>query len=276
VLKARAIGVRDWTARQYRVMMPSPKTPDPTMILTGNTIFITGGGSGIGRALAEELHGRGNRVIISGRRKGHLDEVARVNPGIETVALDIQDPASIAAAAALVTSKYPDLNVLINNAGVMHHDDPSAPMDEDLLVSTVTTNLLGPIRMTSALIAHLKARKSATIINVSSGLAFVPLAGASVYSSTKAAIHSYTMSLRYRLRGTSVRVLEIAPPWVQTDLLNSKSEPRAMPLAAFIEETVAVLGSDAEEVLVNRVRVLRNNPGPAEAAFVTQFNEMLG
>jgi uncharacterized oxidoreductase len=276
VLKARAIGVRDWTARQYRVMVPSPKTPDPTMILTGNTIFITGGGSGIGRALAEELHGRGNRVIISGRRKGHLDEVARVNPGIETVALDIQDPASIAAAAALVTSKYPDLNVLINNAGVMHHDDPSAPMDEDLLVSTVTTNLLGPIRMTSALIAHLKARKSATIINVSSGLAFVPLAGASVYSSTKAAIHSYTMSLRYRLRGTSVRVLEIAPPWVQTDLLNSKSEPRAMPLAAFIEETVAVLGSDAEEVLVNRVRVLRNNPGPAEAAFVTQFNEMLG
>jgi uncharacterized oxidoreductase len=245
------------------------------MKLIGNTIFITGGTSGIGRSLAEALHKRGNQVIISGRRKGHLAEVTKANPGMQSLELNVEDPASIAAVAKKLIAEYPKLNVLINNAGIMQIDDAAGAIDDSVLVSIVTTNLLGPIRMTSALIEHLKKQPSATVINVSSGLAFVPLASTAVYSATKAAIHSYTQSMRYRLKGSSVRVLELIPPWVQTDLLNSKDEPRAMPLAAFIEEAVTVLGTDAEEVMVERVKMLRNNPGPNEFVFVAQFNDMI-
>jgi uncharacterized oxidoreductase len=245
------------------------------MKLTGNTIFITGGGSGIGRGLAEALHKRGNQVIIAGRRKDRLTEVASANPGMRWVELDIEDPASISAVAGKVIAEHPKLNVLINNAGVMNIDDASAAIDDKLLVTTLTTNLMGPIRMTGALIGHLKRQNDAAVINNSSVLGFVPLAMAAVYSATKAAVHSYTLSLRYKLKGTRVKVLEIAPPWVQTDLLGSNNEPRAMPLADFIEETIRVLGSDAEEVLVERAKPIRNNVGPAEAAFVVQFNDMM-
>ena len=245
------------------------------MKLTGNTIFITGGGSGIGRALAEALHKLGNQVIISGRRKGHLDATTNANPGMQSAELNVQDPASIAAVATELMAKFPGLNVLINNAGIMQIDDASTAIDDDLLVSTINTNLLGPIRMTSALIEHLKKQEAATVINVSSGLAFTPLTMTAVYSSTKAAIHSYTMSLRYKLKGSTVKVLELAPPWVQTDLLNGKDDPRAMPLADFITETIKLLGTDAEEVLVERVKPLRNNAGPAEATFVNQFNDAM-
>jgi uncharacterized oxidoreductase len=225
--------------------------------------------------LAEALHKLGNQVIISGRRRGHLEETAKANPGMQWLELNIEEPKNVQAVAQKLIAEHPKLNVLINNAGIMQPDDVSGIVDEALLVSTITTNLLGPIRMTSALIEHLKKQDSATVINVSSGLAFVPLTVAAVYSATKAAIHSYTQSLRYKLGQSSVRVLEIAPPWVQTDLLNSKNEPRAMPLDQFIAETIDVLGSDAEEVLVERVKPLRNNPGPGEAAFVKQFNDML-
>jgi uncharacterized oxidoreductase len=245
------------------------------MKLTGNTIFITGGGSGIGRGLAEALHKSGNRVIIAGRRKGRLTEVANANPGIRWVELDIEDPASIAAVASRLIAEYPKLNVLINNAGVMQIDDAAAVIDEKLLVSTLTTNVMGPIRMTGALIEHLKRQSDAAVINNSSVLAFVPLAMTAVYSATKAALHSYTLSLRYKLKDTSVKVLEIAPPWVQTDLLGSNNEPRAMPLAEFIDETMRVLQTDADEVLVERAKPLRNNAGPDEAAFVFQFNDMM-
>jgi uncharacterized oxidoreductase len=245
------------------------------MKLTGNTIFVTGSTSGIGRSLAEALHKRGNQVIVSGRRKSHLTEVTKANPGMQSIELNIEDPKSIAAAAKKLIAEYPKLNVLINNAGIMRADDAAAPIDEITLLFTVTTNLLGPIRMTSALIDHLKKQPAATVINVSSGLAFVPLASSAVYSATKAAMHSYTQSMRYKLKGTSVAVLELAPPWVQTDLLNSKDEPRAMPLPQFIDETIIVLGTDAQEVLVERVKMLRNNPGPNETAFITQFNDMV-
>jgi len=245
------------------------------MKLTGNTIFITGGGSGIGRGLAEALHKRGNQVIIAGRRKGHLTEVAKANPGMRWVELNIEDPASVSVVAGRLIAEYPKLNVLINNAGVMYIDDVSAAIDEKLLVTTLTTNVMGPIRMTGALIEHLKRQKDAAVINNSSVLGFVPLAMTAVYSATKAALHSYTQSLRYKLMGTPVKVLELAPPWVQTDLLGSNNEPRAMPLADFIEETMRVLGTDAEEVLVERAKPLRNNAGPDEAAFVIQFNDMM-
>jgi uncharacterized oxidoreductase len=247
------------------------------MKLTGNTIFITGGTSGIGRALAEALHNLGNQVIISGRRKGHLDEVTAANPGIRSIELNVEDPASIASVAAKLIADYPKLNVVINNAGIMKMDDAGGVMDDAQMVSILTTNLMGPIRVTSALIEHLKTQETATVMHVTSGLAFVPLAMTSVYCATKAAMHSYAMSQRYKLKGTSVRVLEIAPPWVQTELMGPQqaSEPRAMPLKAFIEETVKVLGTDADEILTENVKFLRNNAGPNEEAFVNQFNDMM-
>ena len=245
------------------------------MKLTGNTIFITGGGSGIGRGLAEALHKRGNHVIISGRRKDRLAETTRANPGMQSVELNVEDPASIAAVAKKLIAEYPKLNVLINNAGIMQIDDAAGMLDEAVLVSTIATNLLGPIRMTSALIEHLKKQDAATVINVSSVLGFVPLAMSAVYCSTKAAMHSYTQSMRYKLRGSSVRVLELIPPWVQTDLLGSNNEPRAMPLAEFIEETIAVLGTDAEEVLVQRAKTILDNSEPGNAAYVVEFNDWM-
>jgi uncharacterized oxidoreductase len=243
------------------------------MKLTGNTILITGGGSGIGRGLAEALHKLGNQVIISGRRKGHLEETTKANPGMKSVELDVENPASIKAVAARLIGEYPKLNVLINNAGVMHIDDVSVAVDEKLLLTTITTNLMGPIRMTGALVEHLKKQDRAVVMNVSSVLGFVPMTMAAVYSTTKAAMHSYSLSLRYKLKDTSVKVLEIAPPWVATDLLNSKDNPNAMPLGEFIAETIKVLGTDEQEVLVERAKALRNNVGPNESAFVTQFND---
>src|ERR1700676_1383708 len=245
------------------------------MKITGNTILITGGGSGIGRGVAEALHKLGNKVIISGRRKSHLDATTQANPGMHSVELDIADSANIAAVAKKLIADHPALNVLINNAGVMLIDDAAGQIDDRLLTSTVTTNLLGPIRLTSALIEHLKKQEKAAVIYNTSVLGYVPLALTAGYSSTKAALHTYALSQRYKLRGTSVSVLEIVPPWVQTDLMNSNQEPRAMPLKEFIDETIKVLGTDAEEILVERAKPLRNNTGPNEAAFVTQFNNLM-
>jgi uncharacterized oxidoreductase len=235
------------------------------MQLTNNTIFITGGTSGIGRGLAEAFHKLGNQVIIGGRRKALLDEVTRANPGMRAVELDIADPASIERAAATLIAEYPTLNVLINNAGIMPFDDATA-------VSTIETNLLGPVRMTSALVGHLKMQPRATIINNTSVLAYVPIATNAVYSATKAALHSYTLSLRFMLRATGVTVQEIAPPWVNTDLIHKGDDPRAMPLDAFIAQTMQALATDREEALVDIAVPLRNNAGPDEHKLVTEFN----
>jgi uncharacterized oxidoreductase len=245
------------------------------MKLTGNTIFITGGGSGIGRGLAEALHRLGNKVIIAGRRRGHLDEVVTANPGMAAIELDITDAVSIDRVAAQLIADYPELNVLINNAGIMQLDQVGARMDDALMVSTITTNLMGPIRMTSALIDHLKTQNDAVVAYTSSVLAFVPLAAAAVYSSTKAALHSYVLSQRLMLRDTKVRVLEIAPPWVRTDLINSREAEQAMPLDAFIDETIAVLGTDVEEVLVEGAKQFRESPGPGEHGFVNGLNAQM-
>src|SRR5580698_2304362 len=220
------------------------------MKLTGNTIFITGGGSAIGCGLAETLHKLGNKVIISGRRRSHLNAVIAANPGMEAIELDITDPASIENVAAKLIADHPEVNVLINNAGIMQPDIVAGAIDDALLTSTISTNLLGPIRMTSALIEHLKTKDDAVVAYTSSVLAFVPLALTAVYSATKAALHSYVLSQRFMLRNTKVRVLEIAPPWVRTPLMNSEEAEQAMPLDAFIDETIAVLGTDVDEVLV--------------------------
>lgn len=247
------------------------------MKTTGNTIFITGGGSGIGRGLAEAWHKAGNTVIISGRRKALLDEVTAANPGMQSVELDVTSRESITAAAKYLTKEFPALNVLVNNSGVARPDDLSGDVDDDLMTSTIETNLYGPIRVTAALLPVLKQQESAAVINVTSGLAFTPLALSAIYCSTKAALHSLTLSLRFKLKDTKVKVLEIAPPYVQTELGGQaqKNDPRAMPLDDFIRETMEGLAGDSDEILVERVLPLRNNAGPEEHAFVDKFNHMM-
>jgi uncharacterized oxidoreductase len=245
------------------------------MKLSGNTIFITGGGSGIGRALAEAFHKLNNQVIISGRRRRHLDAVVADNPGMAAIELDITDPASIDRAAVQLVRDHPDLNVLFNNAGIMLPDKAAERIDEKLLVDTITTNLMGPIRMSSALIEHLKQKDDAVIAYTSSVLGFVPLVFTAVYSATKAALHSYVLSQRFLLKGTSVRVLEMAPPWVRTDLMNSREAEQAMPLDQFIAQTMAVFATDADEILVESAKPFRANVGPKEHAFVATFNTQM-
>lgn len=249
------------------------------MKLTGNTIFITGGTSGIGRGLAEALHKLGNQVIISGRRTVLLDEVTGANPGMAAIPLDVTSLASIQGAADELTQRFPDLNVVFNNAGFMPFDDVSRPVEDNLAQELIATNLLGPIRVTSALIEHLKTKAQATVLYTSSVLAYVPIASNAIYSATKAALHSYALSQRFQLRGTGVRVQEIAPPWVDTDLIyksgDKSGDPRAMPLPDFIEQTLVALATDASEVIVDAIRSMRDNPGANEHALVEDFNQSL-
>jgi uncharacterized oxidoreductase len=244
------------------------------MKLTGNTMFITGGGSGIGRGLAEAFHERGNKVIISGRRRANLDEVVSSNPGMAAVELDVTDPASIASVAARLIADYPDLNVLFNNAGIMLPDRAAGRIDDRLMVNTITTNLAGPIRMTSALLEQLKGKQDAVIVYTSSVLGFVPMAVTAIYSATKAAIHAYALSQRFLLKDAGVRVLEMVPPWVRTDLMNSREAEEAMPLEQFIAETMTAFGTDADEILVEGAKQFRANAGANEHGLVNGFNEI--
>ncbi|MGB9408455.1 MAG: SDR family oxidoreductase [Terracidiphilus sp.] len=230
------------------------------MELTGNTILITGGGSGIGRGLAEELHKLGNQVVIAGRRRQALDETTAANPGMKSLTLDIENPAAIRSFAAKVAAEFPALNVLINNAGIMRPENLLAQQgDMTDAEATVATNLLGPIRLTAAMLPLLEKQPNATIINVSSGLAFVPLALTPTYCATKAAIHSYTQSLRHQLRKTQIEVLELIPPYVATHLMNGADDPRAMPLDKFIVEAMEMLKTQPApaEVCVETVKPLR-------------------
>ena len=246
------------------------------MNLTGNTILITGGGSGIGLALAQQFHQRGNQVIIAGRRQANLDAATAANPGMKSIALDTADAASIAAAVPKLLAEFPTLNAVLNNAGIMRPEilKKGEVADAEAIVAT---NLLGPIRLTAALMPHLLKQPSATILNVSSGLAFVPLAYTPTYCATKAAIHSYTQSLRYQLRDSRIKVLEIIPPWVATELMGSVPDnPRAMPLDAFIAETMQILATDAEEICVDNVLRLRNAAATGnEAGAFKMLNEAM-
>jgi uncharacterized oxidoreductase len=253
------------------------------MKTTGNTILITGGGSGIGRGLAEAFHKLGNKVIIAGRRRQVLDETVAASPGMASIVLNIEDAKDIRKVSAQLAKEHPALNVVIHNAGIMRPEN-LLKQSEDLAdaEATIATNLLGPIRLTAALLPLLEKQPRATLMTVTSGLAFAPMAMTPTYNATKAAIHSYTQSLRYQLKSTNIEVLELIPPYVQTELMGSAqaADPRAMPLAGFLNEVIEILKTqpNASEILVERVKPLRfaaENGQEKYEAFFQNFNNAM-
>lgn len=230
------------------------------MKTTGNTILVTGGGSGIGLALAQRWHDAGNKVIVTGRNAAKLEAAIAGRPNMAAVALDVTDADAIAAFAKEIVAKFPSLNVLVNNAGIMNAEDASTKRDLSQAEATVVTNILGPVRLIDALVDHLAAQADSAIVNVTSGLAFVPFPKAPTYSATKAAIHSYSVALRIQLAG-KVEVIELAPPAVRTDLTPGQSTREGyMPLDEFADEVMALfaVAPTPEEILVQNVLPLRN------------------
>jgi uncharacterized oxidoreductase len=230
------------------------------MKTSGNTILVTGGGSGIGQALAWRWHDSGNQVIVAGRRKDALAETIAGRHGMAALEVDITDPAAIEFFAAEAIAHFPKLNVLVNNAGMMSSETLTAPRDLASSEATVMTNLLGPIRLINALTAQLASRSDAAIINVTSGLAFVPLISAPTYSATKAALHSYTVSLRQQWQG-KIEVIELAPPGVQTHLTPGQATREGyMSLADFTDEAMRLLEAQPTpaEICVQRASWLRS------------------
>ena len=231
------------------------------MQITGNTVFIPGATSGIGLALALRLQAAGNTVIVGGRRTELLARIAAEHPGITTVQIDTTDPESVTTAAKEVLASHPDLNVLVTMAGMMRAEDWRTPSGFlESAEATFATNVLGPVRLLAAFVEHLQARPDATIMTVSSGLAFTPLAATPSYNASKAAIHMLSESVRLQLEGTSVRVVELEPPAVRTDLLPGQSDsPFAMPLDTFVDEVMTLLETepDATEIQVENVKFLR-------------------
>lgn len=241
-----------------------------------HTIFITGGTSGIGLALAQRFLAAGNRVIISGRRAGAIAALTAAHPGLEGVVLDVTDATAVAETCADLIARFPEIDVLFNNAGIMLDEDLTAP---DLAVAeqTVVTNLLAPMWVTAAFIDHLRGKERALIVNTTSGLAFVPLARTPAYSATKAGLHSWTQSLRAQLAGSGVEVVELAPPAVATDLQPGHAEnPICMPLGEYIDEVMSLLAQEPTpaEILVERVKFLRF--AEAQGAFDNVFGMLNG
>jgi uncharacterized oxidoreductase len=226
---------------------------------SGNTIFIAGATSGIGLGLALRFHLLGNRVIISGRRKDLIDQILADHPGIEGFVLDTADPTSIRDAATTVQTRFQDTNVLINMAGIMQPEDYKTGDFLSVAEATVTTNLLGPIRLIATFSEFLATKADATIMNVSSGLAFVPLPITPTYNATKAAIHSLSEALRVQFADTTIKVIELVPPAVQTALLGQENSPTSMPLPEFLDEVMSIIQNqpDVTEILVERVKFLR-------------------
>jgi len=246
------------------------------MNMTGNTMLITGGGTGIGRGLAEAFHKVGNQVIIAGRRQEVLDAVTAGNAGMRAVVFDAQNLDEIPKFAAGLAKQYPSLNALINNAGIMKTENLRDGAENFATAeSIVTTNLLAPMRLTAALVPLFKKQNHATVMTVSSGLAFVPMAITPTYCATKAAIHSYTQSLRYQLKGTQIEVLELVPPYVATELLGARQakDPRAMPLDEYIAEVMEILKAqpEAKEISVKRADLLRNAAAQGRAKYEEIF-----
>lgn len=226
---------------------------------SGNTILITGGGTGIGRALAHRWHDLGNRVIIAGRRRASLEEAASGRPGIIIRELDVADPDAVHAVTKQLVAEHPELNVLVNCAGISGAEDPTSARDLSHGEQMVETNFLGPVRIIDALIDHLKGRPEAAIVMVSSGTGFVPYPAAPTYSASKAALHSYTLSLRALLQD-DLQVIEIIPPQVATDLMEGlQDSPYSVPLEKFADDVMAQLLAQpsAEEIIVDEVKPFR-------------------
>ncbi|MFI6409329.1 SDR family oxidoreductase [Streptomyces sp. NPDC050548] len=232
------------------------------MKMTGNTILITGGTSGIGLGLALRLHEAGNKVIVAGRRKELLDEITAEHPGIDALVLDVTDPDSIARVRETVAASYPELNVLVNNAGIMLRENLLDPASLPVAEDHVTVNLLGTIRVTYAFLPQLVGKPDAAVVNVTSALAFVPLPITPTYNATKAALHSFSESLRVQLAqaDAGVQVIEVAPPGVRTTLLGQQDDENSMPLDEFLDETLGILRDkpDAKELVVERARFVRD------------------
>ncbi|MFI1353911.1 SDR family oxidoreductase [Streptomyces sp. NPDC020898] len=231
------------------------------MKMTGNTILITGGTSGIGLGLALRLHEAGNKVIVAGRRKELLDEITAGYPGIDALVLDVADPDSIARARESVAASHPGLNVLVNNAGIMLPENLLDPAELAVAEDHITVNLLGSIRMTYAFLPLIAGKDDAAVMNVTSALAFVPYAIAPTYGATKAALHSFSESLRIQLAGADagIQVIEMVPPGVRTTLMGQQDADDAMPLDEFLTEVLGLLREkpDAKELVVERAGFLR-------------------
>ncbi|MFL9860051.1 SDR family NAD(P)-dependent oxidoreductase [Paraburkholderia madseniana] len=229
------------------------------MKTSGNTILITGSTSGIGLGLAVRFHKAGNKVIVAGRRKALLEQITTDHPGVEAIELDVADAESIVQASELAAARYPDLNVVINNAGIMLSENVLEPDSLKRAEASVAINLLGTIRMTYAFLPQLAGKNDSVIINVSSALAFVPFPIAMTYSATKAAVHAFTEGLRVQLADTPVRVIELAPPGVRTTLFGQESDEQAMPLEDFLDETLALLHAEPtpKEIIVERAKFFR-------------------
>ncbi|HVB03004.1 MAG TPA: SDR family NAD(P)-dependent oxidoreductase [Chitinophagaceae bacterium] len=233
------------------------------MNLSGNTILITGGTSGIGLGFAEQLILSGNTVIICGRRADRLQEISHQYPAIITRKSDLQSATERITLCDWVLSRHPALNMLINNAGIQLMGDLTRPLDSGRISSEVETNLVAPIHLVSLLAPTLSAKESAAIINISSGLAFVPISFMPVYCATKAAIHSLTLSLRYQLRNTPVKVFEVIPPSVDTELGHDRRPDKSsshggMPVNEFIREAMQAIKLDLLEAPIGDAKNLRD------------------
>jgi uncharacterized oxidoreductase len=230
------------------------------MKTSGNTILITGGGSGIGRELAQRFHELGNTVIVAGRTQSSLEETVRGRANMHWLTVDASDETSIEAFTKLALERFPAINMLLNNAGIMHREDIAHGGDTAIAEQTLITNVLGPIRMTNAFVDHLAAQENAAIVNTTSGLAFVPLVTAPSYSASKAALHSWTVSLREQLHG-KIEVIELAPPAVRTELTPGQSTREGyMPLDDYAAEVISLFQQvpTPSEILVENVKFLRN------------------
>lgn len=217
------------------------------MKMTGRTVLVAGGTSGIGLALADAFHELGNRVIVAGRREDRLARIVSARPGMAAIRLDVTDPASVAALAREIADRFPEADTLIANAGISRPENLVDGWTPDIAEAIVETNILGTIRTIGALLPHLTRRPGATIMATGSALAFVPLAGFPTYCASKAFLHSWLVSLRHQLRDRSAEVIELSPPYVQTELTGQAqaSDPRATPLDEYVDAVMARLEAGA-------------------------------
>lgn len=232
------------------------------MKLTKRTILITGGTSGIGLEMAKQLLSRGNVVIATGRDQKRLDDAKRVLPSLHIIKSDVSDPAAIVSLYAEVVARFPALNVLINNAGIMRNLKLNDSRGLEDLTREIEINLNGPVRMVQQFLPQLKSRKEALIVMVSSGLAFIPLPMSPIYCATKAALHSYTQSLRVHLKGTDVCAVELAPPGTETPLFHGAYEPgmkvqKGMDVAVLVRKAIAGIESGKLEIRPGLSNVLK-------------------